>query len=117
MTRALTVLAVQSPAAGELHHPAISVGFNAIAALLERLAQVVEAGCEDSAVERLAGELGALEEEFARTNLAADTGAASMTSGIGLLWSQMAKAFAELRAMTLALKMGAPAADAPKAVK
>lgn len=111
VTRALTVLAVHLPDAGRLENPAVTAKFKAIADLLERLAQVVEAGSNESAVEQLAADLAALEGEFAKMVLPTDSATDPMTSGVGLIWGQMGKTIAELRAMTLALKMGATATD------
>lgn len=105
ITRALNLLAVQAPAAGSLQNPAVAGVLKSTGDLLDRMAQVVESGCEEPAVDTLTGELEKLEAGFGRANILAAHGSEIMNSPTGLAGVQIAKTIAELRAMTLALKM------------
>jgi uncharacterized membrane protein YccC len=108
ITRALTVLAVQLPFAGKLEPSAIFTVSQPLGELLERLARVVESGCQESEVAGLAAELGELETDFTQANHSMDHGVGWMTSPAGLLQVQMVKILTEVRAMTLALKLQTP---------
>lgn len=111
VTRALTVLAVQLPATEKPDSPAIATIVNQISTALENLAKVIESGSEDSAVAELTKELGKLEGEFSSAHIFAVNDPNPMTSPASLTWVELAKTIAEIRAMTMALKM-APTTNA-----
>ncbi len=110
ITRALTALAVQLPARGKVELPPIVLtAFTTLDDLLERMAHVIDAGCNDTAVDALTAELGKLVSEFAHSDALAGFSAHPGTaSSAELIWVQLAKTNAEIRAMTLALKMQSP---------
>ena len=111
ITRALTALAVQSPEGGTLANPAVAAVIKSIADLLDRMAKVVQTGCEPSAVEGLRADLGTLEADFARAQLPAENAVPAPTLPAMLVRATLAKTVAELAAMTLALRLEAPAAQ------
>jgi uncharacterized membrane protein YccC len=104
VTRALTALAVQTPSVGA--PPAAAADWvRKISAVLEHLAQVIEQGCPESAVASVTAELEKLETEFTGASNPAGVAVNGATSPENLTWIQLAKTIAEIRAMTLALKM------------
>jgi len=112
ITRALTVLAVQLPPAEPAPPPTMATALPTLGNLLERLAHTVESGCENAAVNALTADLAKLEKDLNQADHTGVQGMALMTTSAGLIWVQLAKTIAELRAMTLALKMSpAPVAD------
>jgi uncharacterized membrane protein YccC len=107
LTRALTALAVQLSHALGSADPALS-GFAAqVAAMIGDLAGVVEGGFGEPATAELAGRLATLESQFAVCPSRDAPGAAAAGSPGGLALAQLAKAIAEVRAMTLAMGMAA----------
>jgi hypothetical protein len=104
-TRALNVLAVQMPLAGDPGGPEVTMIWKAMGELLEQMAQVIETGCQEAAVEKLKGEVTKLEANYAHAKLSVKDGKELMTSPGGLVWMQLGKTIAELRAMTLVLKI------------
>lgn len=106
-TRALNVLAVQMPAVGKPEEPEASVIWKPMGELLEEMAQVIESGCQEAAVEKLQAEITKLEVNYTHAKVLVNGGRNLMTSPGGLLWMQLGKTVAELRAMTLALKLRA----------
>jgi hypothetical protein len=107
ITRALNVLAVQMPAVGKAGQPEAPVIWQAMGELLEQMAQVIESGGGDGAVEKLGAAVTKLEVDYAHTTapvISTKGGKELMTSAEGLVWMQLGKTVAELRAMTLGLK-------------
>ncbi len=95
VTRALTVLAVQLPVAGKTTDSEVSALVWQIGDALKNLARVIETGCTEADVAQVTMELEKLESEYAGAEI----------SPANLTWVQLAKTIAEIRAMTLALKM------------
>ena len=110
VTRALTVLAVQLPAIGQPSAPEVSALVWKIGDALEKLARVIEAGCAEADVDEVADELEKLEGEYARAEISPTNDPRRLASPGNLAWVQLAKTIAEIRAMTLALKMTSAAA-------
>jgi uncharacterized membrane protein YccC len=104
-TRALNMLAVQMPAVGKSEAPAASVIWKPMGELLEAMAQVIESDFQEAAVETLEAEVAKLEVDYTHAKVSAHGGKDLMISPGGLLWMQLGKTVAELRAMTLALKI------------
>jgi uncharacterized membrane protein YccC len=106
ITRALNVLAVQMPTIGQAQpeKSAVAVIWKPMGELLEDMAQAIENGCQPAAVEKLEAEVTQLEIDYTHAQGSANGGRDSMTSPGGLLWTQLGKTVAELRALTLALK-------------
>ncbi len=111
ITRALNVLAVQMPEVGKPGPPEVSVIWKPLGELLEQMAQAIEGGCAEAAVEKLKAEISKLEGECAHAKPSLDGGRELMTSPGGLVWMQLGKTVAELRAMTLVLKMQTTGAE------
>ncbi len=111
VTRALTVLAVQLPAAGKTTVPAISTLVREIGDALEKLARVIEQGCSEADIAELTEELKKLEGEDAGAQVSPKSAPGQVASPENLTWIQLAKTIAEIRAMTLALKMTSPVAS------
>ena len=105
VTRALTVLAVQLPESGKVVAPTVSALVWQISDLLEKLAQVIEQGCADADIAGLTEELKKLESEDASIEISPANDPGQTSSPENLTWVQLAKTIAEIRAMTLALKM------------
>jgi uncharacterized membrane protein YccC len=106
-TRALNVLAVQMPAVGPPAAPEASVIWKPMGELLEEIAQAIESGCQATAVEKLEAEVTKLEVQYTHANVFLKGGRDLLASPSGLIWMQLGKTVAELRAMTLALKLRA----------
>jgi uncharacterized membrane protein YccC len=105
ITRALNVLAVQLPPAGKAGPPEAAVMGKAMGELLEQMAQVIESDFPAARVEALEAEVAKLEVDYAHAKLSENDGRAMLSSPDGLVWVQVGKTVAELRAMTLALKL------------
>ena len=105
ITRVLTVLAVQLPEAGQPNDPVVTTVATQLSAILEILARVFESDCQDSLVNELNTALEMLEGNFAAAHIFAMNDSQLMGSPSGLVWVQLAKMIAELRAVMLALKM------------
>jgi len=110
ITRALTALAVQLPPGGKTAAPEVSALAGKIGDALEKLARLIETGCTDADIAGVADELEKLEGEYARTEISPANDPTRTASPENLTWVQLAKTIAEIRAMTLALKMTSPAA-------
>ncbi len=101
VTRALTALAVHLPEDGQAETPAIRAMSQEVVAALEDLARAIEAGCEDAAIAALGREMETLEAKFTGVGGAIGGGGSPDT----LTVVQLGKTIAEIRAMTLALRM------------
>jgi uncharacterized membrane protein YccC len=106
-TRALNLLAVQMPAVDKSGEPEAAVIWKPMGELLEAMAQVIESGCPEAAVEKLEAEVAKLEVDYTHAKVSANGVRNLMTSPGGLLWMQLGKTVAELRAMTLPMKLRA----------
>ncbi len=97
ITRALTAIAVHLPEDPAGLHDAVPGSVRRMQPLLKSLAQAIEQGGDGPAQAELKQQLAALEEEAPPSHASPAT---------ELVWTQLAKGIAEIRAMTLAL--GAP---------
>jgi uncharacterized membrane protein YccC len=105
ITRALNVLAVQMPTMGKSCQLVAPVIWKPMGDLLEQMAQVIEDGCEKTAVAKLEAGVTKLEFDYAHEKFSINGGSELISSPGGLAWMQLGKTIAELRAMTLGLKM------------
>jgi uncharacterized membrane protein YccC len=111
VTRALTVLAVQLPAAAAQNDSATSARVERLSAVLEHLAQVVEQGLDEARVALVTTELLSLESDFTATSNSPLGRPSVQAPSVSLTQVQLAKTIAEIRAMTLALSPAPAAAD------
>jgi uncharacterized membrane protein YccC len=105
VTRALTTLAVQLPETGRLNDSSFAKLVKQISEMLERVARAIENGCQEAAASALGSELLDLEKEAASGHLSPVHDPQSTASKAKVIWVQLSKIVAEIRAMTLAMKM------------
>jgi uncharacterized membrane protein YgaE (UPF0421/DUF939 family) len=101
VTRALTVLAVQRPAAGNTLLPPQLV--QETGEVLEKLARVIETEADATLTTEFTTALGKLEANFANARVAPEKEPPSEITAASLAWVQLGKTFTEIRAMAWAL--------------